>query len=96
MSAILTSKKTAFLVNVINAAQALYLANQQLVQLQTQYANAYAAGAADAIVDADCAASGGTQQLTAAIITSFFSGPQAAVATAVSNNLQSLLPVLPY
>jgi hypothetical protein len=96
MAAILTTKKTAFLTNLVNAAQAPYVANQQLVQLQQQYANAYASGMANAIVDADCAVAPNTQQLTAAIITSFFSGPQAAAATAVSNNLQSLLPVLPY
>ena len=96
MAAILVSKKTAFLVNVINQAQALYNANQALVALQQQYANAYASGQADVISDADCAVSGGTQQLTAAILSSFFGGPQAAVATAVSSNLQSLLPVLPF
>ncbi len=95
MAAILTTKKTNFLNNVIAQAVALKEANDALVALQLQWANAYNTGQADVIADADCAVSGATQHLTAAILTSFFSGPQAAVATAVSGNLQSLLPVLP-
>jgi hypothetical protein len=94
MPAIVSAKKTQFMNNVIAQAQALHDVNQALVGLQLEWANAFNTGQADAIVDADCAASGGTQQLTAAILASFFSGPQAAVATAVSSNLQSLLPVL--
>jgi hypothetical protein len=95
MAAIVTTKKTNYLNNVINAAVDLKTANDKLVVLQAQWANAYNTGQSTPILDADCAASGATQHLTQAILTSFFSGPQAGVATAVSTNLQALLPVIP-
>lgn len=94
MAAVLTTKKTNYLNNVIAQATKLKEAADALAVLKAAWDNEFNTGQSAAIADADCAASGGTQHLTQSIVSSFFSGPNAAVATAITNNLQSLLPVL--
>lgn len=93
--AVTTTKKTNFIQTVINQAAIVKAGIDALETLQTEYANQYATGQSLALVDADFLVSGGTAHMTAAQMTTFFSAYEAALATAQSTNLQSVLAVLP-
>ena len=93
--AVTTTKKTNYIQSVINQAAIVKAGIDALVALQTEYANQYAAGQSLALVDADFLVSGGTAHLTAAQLTTFFSGYENALAAAQTANLQGVLAVLP-
>ncbi len=88
-----SAKKSNFISNVVAQATILNQVNNTLKALQLEYANQFAGGQSLVLADADFVGANG--YMTAAMFSTFFSGCQGAVATAVTNNYQGLLAVLP-
>lgn len=98
MAAVNTTKKTNYLNRVIANAVALQAFRTEYNALKELFASD---GVISGIVDADCAASGSTQFLTAAIMSNYINNgmPIEAMLTnqavATSNRLPNLLAVIP-
>jgi hypothetical protein len=95
MSVNLAPKKTQYILNCIAQAAAAKAANDALVLLAAEWSNQFNTGQNAALVDADFQIGTGTAHMTAAQLSTFFSGFQTALASATSGNLQGLLAILP-
>ncbi len=94
MSVNLAVKKSNYVLDIIVQAQAMKLASDNLVLAAAKWSNQFNTGQNAAIVDADLLVSTGTAHMTQAQLNTFWTC-QAAIAAAISNNLQSLLAILP-
>lgn len=86
-----SSIKSNFISSVVAQAQAIKAANANLIALLVAYQNQYGPNQSDMLVDADF--QGSNDYMTAAQLAQFFAAVQPAIAAAVANNEQALLPI---